>query len=817
MRDVPIIPMGEDPGGLNSPGEPTPRPWQTMRRLSSTRGLGGRLLDGAERFLGEAGFDRAPWLAVVFALGIITWFVLPEAWQWIAAMVGGVGLALTALAVWPTGSGADEARANLRLALVVCGLVFAGGIATVWARSAIVGAPPIPAPVVTLLDGHVLAREDQPADERLRLTLAVRLPVEGAEAGAARKVRVNVPLAALGEAGVPAGLTEGALVRLRARLMPPASPMLPGSYDFARAAWFKGLAATGTMVGPLTLVRPAPEDGGIASVQRWLSAYVRGRVEGSPGAIAAAFASGDRGGIAEADEVAMRDSGLTHLLSISGLHVSAVIAAAYFAALRLLALWPALALRVRLPVVAAGIGALAGIGYTLLTGAEVPTVRSCIAALLVLGALALGREALSLRMVAVAAGFVLLLWPESAIGPSFQMSFAAVLAIIALSNSGPVRAFLAPREEQWLARTGRQVVMLFVTGVVIELALMPVVLFHFHRAGMYGAVANVIAIPLVTFVSMPLIALGLLLDLVGLGGPAWWLVDRSLALLLAIAHITAGQAGAVTLMPQISGFVVGLFAAGGLWLALWQGSVRLAGLVPVTLASVLVALTPIPDLLVAGDGQKVGITVPGPDGSPQLLSLRDSRSSYTRDNLMELAGVAAEPVPLTDWEGARCSSAFCTLILNRGGRDWVLLLGRGREQVEERALAAACGEADVVVSERFLPRSCRPRWLKADRRYLRQSGGLSIDLASQTITTVAAGQGSHGWWRIDEDRPRRALPAPATSPDPGGPNAGQTQPSGGRNQQGRIKGSPDAASHFSKRLQSRGLHDSEHPGIRKPR
>lgn len=737
------------------------------------------MLDGAERFLGEAGFDRAPWLAVVFALGIITWFVLPEASHWIAAMALSAALVLATLVMWPMGSIADETRANLRLALILCGLVFAGGIATVWARSAIVGATPIAGPVVALLEGHVLTREDQPADERLRLTLAVRLPAEGTESGTARKVRVNVPMAALGERGVPAGLAEGAVVRLRARLMPPASPMLPGSYDFARAAWFKGLAATGTMVGPLTLVRPAPEDTGIASVQRWLSAYVRGRVEGSPGAIAAAFASGDRGGIAEADEVAMRDSGLTHLLSISGLHVSAVIAAAYFAALRLLALWPALALRVRLPVVAAGIGALAGIGYTLLTGAEVPTVRSCIAALLVLGALALGRDALSLRMVAVAAGFVLLLWPESAIGPSFQMSFAAVLAIIALSNSAPVHAFLAPREEPWLARTGRQVVILFVTGVVIELALMPIVLFHFHRAGMYGAVANVIAIPLVTFVSMPLIALGLFLDLVGLGGPLWWLVERSLALLLAIAHVTAGQAGAVTLMPQISGFVVGLFAAGGLWLALWRGPVRLAGLVPVTVASVMVALTPIPDLLVAGDGQQVGITVPGPDGSPQLLSLRDSRSSYTRDNLMEIAGVAAEPVPLAEWDGAHCSSAFCTLILNRGGRDWVLLLGRGREQVEERALAAACAEADVIVSERFLPRSCRPRWLKADRRYLRQSGGLSIDLASQTITTVAAGQGSHGWWRIEDNRPRRALPATAISPDTKGSNLGQAQHGGG--------------------------------------
>ncbi len=235
-----------------------------------------------------------------------------------------------------------------------------------------------------------------------------------------------------------------------------------------------------------------------------LADHVRSRLGGSPGTIAAAFASGDRGAITQADEDAMRDAGLTHLLSISGLHVSAVIAATYLLAIRLLALWPWLALRVRLPVLAAALAALAGIAYTLLTGAQVPTIRSCIGAVLVLLALALGREPLSLRMIAVAAFVVLLAWPEALVGPSFQMSFAAVIAIVALHGCAPVRSFLALREEGWLARTARHGLMLLVTGLVIEIALMPIVLFHFHRAGIYGAFANVIAIPLTTFVSMPL-------------------------------------------------------------------------------------------------------------------------------------------------------------------------------------------------------------------------------------------------------------------------------------------------------------------------
>jgi competence protein ComEC len=744
MRDVPIIPMGDDPGSTPAGPALSARPWQSGGRLSSAgAGWNSRIGDAAERFLAGAGFDRAPWLAVLFMAGILAWFALPSAPYWIAAMVGGGALAAVAVLLWPAGSAASDVRYHLREAMIAGGLVFACGVAVIWARSEIVGAEPIATPQVALVQGHVIAREDQPADGRIRLTLAVR----DRESGAARKVRVNVPLALLEDRAKGAALGEGAVARLRVRLMPPANPMLPGAYNFARAAWFQGLAASGSAIGPVEIVRPAPAGGGIARMQRALSAHVRARVDGSAGAIAAAFASGDRGGITEADEEAMRDSGLTHLLSISGLHVSAVIAAAYFAVLKSLALWPALALRVRLPVAAAAGGALAGIGYTLLTGAEVPTVRSCVAAMLVLVALALGRDALSLRMVAVAAIFVLLLWPESAIGPSFQMSFAAVLAIIALSNSAPVRAFLAAREEPWWVRIGRRVAMLFVTGMVIELALMPVVLFHFHRAGLYGALANVVAIPLVTFVSMPLIALALLFDLIGAGGPFWWLVEHSLDLLLGIAHFTADQPGAVKLMPQMGGLPIALFAGGGLWLALWSGRARLYGLVPVALAGALALTTPVPDVLVSGDGRQVGMTITKANGERRLLSLRDGRSSYARDNLLELAGVKAEPVPLAEWPGARCSSAFCVLSLSRGGRDWVILLARSRDRVEERALASACSGADIVIADRFLPRSCRPRWLKADRRMLERSGGLAVDLDRKSITSVAVREGQHGWWK----------------------------------------------------------------------
>ncbi|WP_299192722.1 ComEC/Rec2 family competence protein [uncultured Erythrobacter sp.] len=755
MAEAPNIPIAGDPdgGGSDKVGAPSAhrgpaaRLWQSPRKLSSIASVwGGVLADRAEAFLGNAGFDRAPWLAVLFASGILTWFALKTPWQWVGVIAGALLLALFALAAWRDRPERDQ----LRQAMIACSIVFAAGLAVVWARSEMVGAEPIDRPSIERVQGYVLERDDQPSQDRIRLTLAMR----DAETGESRKIRVNIPLEEVARIDTQYSpvsgesvLLEGAVVRLRARLMPPASPMLPGSYDFARAAWFKGLAATGSVMGEVELVEPASRQDLIASLQRSLSSHVRSRVDGSAGTIAAAFASGDRGAIPETDRVAMRDAGLTHLLAISGLHVSAVIAAAYLLAIKLLALFPAIALRVRLPVAAALVGALAGISYTLLTGAQVPTVRSCVAAMLVLIALAMGREALSLRMVAVAAVFVLTLWPESVVGPSFQMSFAAVLAIVALHTSGAVRAFLAPREESWGARTGRRVAMLFLTGLVIEIALMPIVLFHFHRAGLYGAFANVIAIPLVTFISMPLIALGLFFDLIDLGAPFWWLAEASLDLLLSIAHFTSGQPGAVKLMPQMSGLTVTLFVIGGLWLALWSGKARLLGFVPAAAATVMLLSTPIPDVLIGREGRHVGITVDAPDGSRSLLSLRDSRSSYSRDNLLELSSVTSDPIPIAEWEGARCSPEFCVINIERGGRDWVLLLARNRELIEERALAAACEQADIVVADRFLPRSCLPRWLKADRGMLERTGGLALDLENGRISQVASGQGEHGWWR----------------------------------------------------------------------
>ena len=660
------------------------------------------------------------WIPVLLGAGIAIWFLLPTQAQW-------TGFSLACGAVGLIGIAATKTSRAARL-LGVAGLTVAAGCLLIWFRAERVASPVLSRPAVVSLTGRVVRTERMPARELVRVTL---LPEAGS--GLPAKVRVNLP-----EADVPTGVDRGARVQLRARLMPPAAPSVPGAYDFARVAWFDGLGATGKGFPPVTILTPAAEAG--SGLRQRLSAHIQARVAGSAGGIASALATGDRGAISEEDAEAMQRSGLAHLLSVSGLHVTAVTAAAMLVVLRLLALSPTLALRLRLPMVAAGAGALAAVGYTLLTGSEVPTIRSCAAALLVLLALSLGREAITLRLVGAGALLVLLLWPESLAGPSFQLSFAAVTAIVVLHESPRLRALLAKREEGRSAQLMRSLGSLLLTGVAVELTLMPIALFHFHETGVYGALANIIAIPLTTFVIMPLEALALFFDLAGLGWPVWWLTDQALQLLLRLAHAAASAPGAVASLPTMPMGAYALIVVGGLWFALWRTRVRLAGLAPLIAGSVWALLTPGPDLLVSGDGRHLAVRLA--NGSMALL--RDRAGDYTRAMLSENSGAGDALSDLSAAREARCSADLCLVDLSRGGRRWRVAATRSAYLVPWKAMIATCSRSDIVVSERRLPPGCSPRWLKLDRDLLRRTGGVAINLSSRRIRTVRDG-GEQPW------------------------------------------------------------------------
>ena len=678
--------------------------------------------DRLEAFL-EAESGQLPlWTVAAFGAGIALWFALPDPRQWAGLLFLAAGASLF---------GFTAAAGRAGRALGWCALAMAVGSALVWTRAERLATPRIERPRIVMLSARVERVETLAAKGDMRLTLA---PLD---AGLPPRIRVNAP-----DREERPGLAAGAIVAMRARLTSPPPMALPGSHDFARDSWFRGEGGTGRALGPIEIKVPA-EASGLAAVRSRLDRHIRGQMSERPGGIATALVTGDQNAVGEADAEAMRRSGLTHLLSVSGVHLAAVVGGAMLLTLRLLALSQFLALRLNLVLVGAGAGALAGVGYTLLTGMQVPTVRSCVAALLVLGGIALGREAISMRLVAVGALLVLALWPESVAGASFQFSFAAVTAIVTLHSLAPVRRLLGPREDGFGMRFLRGVLSLLLTGLAVELALIPFALYHFHKTGLYSVFANLFAIPWTTFVVMPLEAGALLLDVVGLGAPLWaatgWAIDR----LLDLAHWVAGMKGAVATLPTMPMAAFAAFVLGGLWLCLWTGRIRLLGLAPITLGAIAALATPAPDLLVTGDGRHLALL----DGAGRPALLRERSGDFIRSLISENSGFDGEPIALDAMLYARCSRDSCIADVRRSGRSWRVLATRSGQRIDWRALTAACASADIVVSDRWLPRGCMPKWLKLDRKALESTGGLAIYLGGDTprVTTVAKNVGKHPW------------------------------------------------------------------------
>jgi competence protein ComEC len=685
-----------------------------------------RLADALETRLDAERERIGLWLPVALGAGIAAWFALPAAMHWAGLlMLLGAGVLGGWLIGWPRRLG--------RTIAIGCA-VMAAGVLLIWIRASWVAGPVLARPVTTEFSAKIESVEALPARDQTRILAA---PLNR------RDLPPRVRLTLRGEQAT--GLVAGEAIGVRARLMPPPTVSLPGGYDFAQRAWFDGIGAVGTVLGDVARARGA--GGAAPSLRARLSAHVQSQVPGSAGGIASALVTGDRGAISDADAEAMRRSGLAHLLSISGLHVTAVVGFTMLLLLRLLALSPRLALRGVVPVVAAAGAALAALGYTVLTGMEVPTLRSLIAALLVLAAFLLGREALTLRLVAAGALIVLVWRPESLAGPSFQLSFAAVTAIIALHESRPMRAFLTRRLEPWAFRLARAMVGLLITGLVVEVALAPIALFHFHKAGLYGALANIVAIPLTTFVVMPAEAIALLLDGVGLGAPFWWITERSLQGLIALAHGVGDAPGAVATLPIFPpwGFALAMF--GGLWMLLWRTLWRWLGAAPLIAGMIVLLVQPRPDVLVAGDGRHIAAALPG--GSYALL--RDRAGDYIRDTLAEAAGVDTPLAALADLEGAECNRDFCRWQQGQGDARHILLASRGNDRIEGAEMAAACAAADVVISDRWLPRECIARWLTVDRDTLAETGGLALYLgANPRVATALRAGDAHPWRRPEQ-------------------------------------------------------------------
>ena len=545
----------------------------------------------------------------------------------------------------------------------------------------------------------------------------------------------------------------GDRVRVRALVRPPSSPAFPGAWDLQRDAFFSELGGSGYALNPSEVLERAPPRGGAATLQGvrdWIASRAMAGLPGPAGAVAATLLTGTTAAIPQRDREAFRDSGLAHLLAVAGLHIGIVMGVAMGATRLLLALSEHAALHWPTKAIAAGAALAVGGAYLLLTGAHLPIMRSFAMACLVTLGLVLGRRALSLRGLALAAAALMLLSPNEVVGASFGMSFSAVLALIAGYEAlRPLLARLYGRG--WRRRIVSHVVALALTSLLAGTASAPFGAYHFGHFQLYFIVANMAAVPLTAFWVMPLGLLALLLMPLGLESPALAPMGWGIDGILWIGRTVSAWPSATLPVPHMPAWGLCVFSLGLAWLGLWRSRLRLAG-VPVMLAGLLLSplAAPAPDILVSSEARLIAIRA-----DRYYLMSQSGASKFVRDAWQNQ--LATGPlVPVRTGEPASCNADAC--LINHGGHQAMIL--RSRVQPD-------CAGIDLLVSAEPARGECPTAIPYIDRFSVWRDGATAIWLTSTAprILSDRAYRGDRPWVP-GPPTPRRSMPnLPMATPD----------------------------------------------------
>jgi competence protein ComEC len=567
----------------------------------------------------------------------------------------------------------------------------------------------------------------------------------------------------------------GDFVAVRARLMPPPEPVRPGGYDFARDAFFRGIGGVGSALGAFE--KAAPKTFADLSL-RFNAAIDRGRNElteriagvigGQAGALAAALVTGKRDLLSESTNDALRAAGVYHIVSVSGLHM--VLAAGIFFFLARFALALLLEQQSRVPIkkIAAVVAMAGAAGYCLFTGSEVATERSLIMILVLLGAILVDRTPLSMRNLALAAIIVLLVQPETVIGPSFQMSFAAVAGLIAYAEwararqQNPDDLGAAPLPLRWIGRLLQAFKLILITTVVASLATAPFAAYHFQRLNPLGIIGNALSLPIVGVVVMPAATLGVVAYPFGLDRYVWQNMGFGVEPILSVSAWVAGLRGSVTHAPAFGTAALALLSISIFWFVIWRTPVRLAALAPLLLGVGLAAYPERPDMLVARNG--TGAALRAADGRLIIVG-RPSR--FDIDDWLRSDGDARRSDDASLRKAVACDAEAC--VARRPDGSAISVVRRAS------ALSEDCRRAAILVTPLRAPEHCRPAIL-IDRDRLARDGALALIVAGdrQFWRTARGGARRRPW------EPASAAPSPADRPPPAMPSsrsAPQDQPS----------------------------------------
>jgi competence protein ComEC len=545
----------------------------------------------------------------------------------------------------------------------------------------------------------------------------------------------------------------GDRIKALVKILPTSRPISPGSYDYQRDLYFKGIGGSGFVYGHVEILEkrvPSTLSGRLESLRQMITRQVNAALPAPEAGVVATLLTGEGSTISKDDWDALRGSGLAHLLAISGMNVALVAGFVFFTIRLCLAAFPFLALRVPIKKIAAGAAFCAALAYTGLVGAQVPVLRALLMTGVGLFAVMIDRSPFSMRLLALSAVVVLLFSPHALLGASFQMSFAAVGALILAYDAARGKLARAYRHAGVVRKGALYLGGVCVTSLLATLATAPFSLFNFQTLALYGAGANLIGVPLMSFLIMPAAMLVYALMPLGLEGWALEIMRAGVAWTLSVAHATAALPGAVMSVPIWPQGALGLIVLGAAILILWRGWGKVLGVLPLAVAMIWVARAPTPDLLVSETAALVAFRDEA--GALHPSSRRTDR--FALENWIRQAGLP--PLPLPDaWprEGRRtgprydltCEPAGCRLTL----KNRRIAIVR-----HESILAEECLWADAVLASIPVRKTACRTAAVVDRFDVWREGAHAVFLDEENpairIESVACHRGHRPWVKAPE-------------------------------------------------------------------
>lgn len=536
------------------------------------------------------------WAPVCFAIGIGIYFALPQEPKWWLVLLL---LEVLLLALY-------WARRHRGLLLVLQALLLAAaGFANAELQTLYISRdlPPV-TPQKLYLAGRI-AQIDKNYRGNPRIVLE---DMQGFPSG---KIKGRYRLSLVHRQN---DLAVGQCVEMVAAVSPLFKTSIAGGFQFDRQLFFDRINGTGYV--PSRVLPLECEEAGhhyfsdfSAGVRRRVSNYISSVLPPDEAAVAVAIVAGDRSKMSFDLVNAYRDSGLAHFLSISGLHMSMIAGLMFFFIRLLMALFPPLALRYNSKKAAAIGGIFISAIYLIISGAAIPSQRAFIMTLVVLTAVLCNRQAISMRTLALAAMIVLLIAPQALVSASFQMSFAAVTALVAFYEkyAGRINHFVSLRDDGALLKFGRVVLLYFigvaVSDLVASLATMPYAIYHFNRVALYTSLTNLVAGPIIGFVIMPFVLLALLLMPFGLAFLPLKLVGLGLFVINTLTRFVASLPNAAVEIVSIPTWGLAMITLGGLWLCLWRRRWRHWGWILIISGMLSLATVRVPDVIVDANGK----------------------------------------------------------------------------------------------------------------------------------------------------------------------------------------------------------------------